>query len=287
MDLAGTVGGAEGEASRLAGPVGRCWNSRGIFVGVRDGGKGEPDGEVVSALCSGRGTTLADGEPTIVGKLALSCSLETLLIEACTLVGVAELVSACASSEVRESTLCIVVAGKGETWNGGSCVGLAASVEVASAELNVLVRNVSYPYQRCQADLMLTLPRLRAPKLEAFLWGRDDLRPNSSVTSKSGSRGELSVEAEDSDANVGPGDGKDLSLSRLAELGRRKLRPKIDFRPLFSSAILASSPSSTEADDWVLCLREKKGMPEGVLRGLSKLDLDRPGLVATTAGVEA
>jgi hypothetical protein len=71
------------------------------------------------------------------------------------------------------------------------------------------------------------------------------------------------------------------------------LSPRIDFRPpllLLFSSIGENSPFSMLGEgvlretSEVELLREKKGMPEGVRRGLMRLDRERPGLVATTEG---
>lgn len=65
---------------------------------------------------------------------------------------------------------------------------------------------------------------------------------------------------------------------------RRKFSPKIDFRPLlllFSSTAVFSPWVEPGVDSGILMLEdflEKKGMPEGVLRGLKRLDLDLPGV---------
>lgn len=80
---------------------------------------------------------------------------------------------------------------------------------------------------------------------------------------------------------------------RFDVLVRKKLRPRIDLRPLFSSGGDDSTFSrlgeagAVEVEVLPLeLLREKKGIPEGVLRGLRRLERERPGLVVTTAGVE-
>lgn len=79
------------------------------------------------------------------------------------------------------------------------------------------------------------------------------------------------------------------TLSFLEVLLRRKLRPRMDLRPLFSSggesvASMLGEAGAVEVLPLEL-LREKKGIPEGVRRGLSRLERERPGLVVTTAGV--
>ena len=77
--------------------------------------------------------------------------------------------------------------------------------------------------------------------------------------------------------------------------------PRIDFLPVFStprsscepecvdlgedgSAGLSDVPAAVVA--WLDDLRLKKGMPDGVRRGLSRLDLERPGDVASRDGAE-
>ena len=57
-------------------------------------------------------------------------------------------------------------------------------------------------------------------------------------------------------------------------------------RPLFSSGGDESTTGEAGAvDELPLEFLRKNGMPEGVRRGLSKLERERPGLVVTTAGV--
>lgn len=79
-------------------------------------------------------------------------------------------------------------------------------------------------------------------------------------------------------------------LSFFEVLLRRKLRPRMDLRPLFSSggdSVVSMLGEAGAAEVLPLeLLREKKGMPEGVRRGLSRLERERPGLVVTTAGVD-
>lgn len=66
--------------------------------------------------------------------------------------------------------------------------------------------------------------------------------------------------------------------------------PKIDFRPLLSFSFSSNDVSSTGVGSTVLILllpdplREKKGMPEGVRRGLRR---DLPGDEATGAAAVA
>lgn len=95
-----------------------------------------------------------------------------------------------------------------------------------------------------------------------------------------------------------------VGLGGMADLRDRNVMPRIDRRPLrsFSSATAATGDGSgagtvgelaaaTLMVDMLLppdVRRElKKGMPdEGVRRGLSRLDRERPGLVATTDGAD-
>jgi hypothetical protein len=80
-------------------------------------------------------------------------------------------------------------------------------------------------------------------------------------------------------------------LSRFDPPERRKFNPRIDFLPFFSSPDVFSAFGEGVAVEDVGSiellddLREKKGIPDGVRRGLIKLDRERPGLVVTTAGV--
>lgn len=72
------------------------------------------------------------------------------------------------------------------------------------------------------------------------------------------------------------------------------MSPRIDLRPplplLSDEGVEKGSPRSRLGDGVVADmslldpLREKKGMPDGVRRGLIRLERDRPGLVVTTAG---
>lgn len=68
---------------------------------------------------------------------------------------------------------------------------------------------------------------------------------------------------------------------------RRKLRPRIDLRPLFRSPGESALSWLGEGVATILPpvdLREKKGMPEGVRRGLRRLERERPGEVVMTEG---
>lgn len=135
----------------------------------------------------------------------------------------------------------------------------------------------------------LTLPLLRVIKLEdeALLAATLARRPNSSVVRS------VVLVAEGIVPMVWrlkPGDGGAFStLSFLEVLLRRKLRPRMDLRPLFSSGGDSVTSMLGEAGAVEVLplelLREKKGMPEGVRRGLRRLERERPGLVVTTAGV--
>lgn len=139
------IGGAEGDASR---DVARCEYNRGIRVGVRDLGGGLVEGEVedlVTFIASVVATVAvrADGEPAIVGRLALtdSCNLLTRFVA---LVGVtADAFDDSDEAEcevVRESTRLIVLAGSAEICIGGSCMSFG-SFAIISAELRVCKRN--------------------------------------------------------------------------------------------------------------------------------------------------
>jgi hypothetical protein len=141
---------------------------------------------------------------------------------------------------------------------------------------------------------------LRVNKLE-LLFGvaKLCLLPNSSTTLPTLSLcllAELAVDDENVDLTEGVGGESGpppFSLSLFDPPERRKLSPKMDLRPLplvdFSS-IGENSPFSmlgegvlretSEVED----LREKKGMPEGVRRGLMREERERPGLVAKTEG---
>lgn len=78
---------------------------------------------------------------------------------------------------------------------------------------------------------------------------------------------------------------------RLLALRLRKLSPSMDFLPLFSSCPASTGRVGGGGDfggaPEIDGLRDaKKGMPEGVLRGLSRLERERlPGLVVLTVGV--
>ena len=80
--------------------------------------------------------------------------------------------------------------------------------------------------------------------------------------------------------------GVGFSFSRLEAVDRKKLRPRIDRRPSGDGSAfspLEEASPTISFDD----LREKKGIPEGVRRGLRRDDLERPGLMATTEGVDS
>lgn len=132
------------------------------------------------------------------------------------------------------------------------------------------------------------MPRFLLKRSDGF----EARRPNSSIPSESACRFDAEGEVEKVDRFVeAGGDRVDLSLSRFDPPERRKFNPRIDLRPFFSSPTVLSAagdgvalaePGSIELlDD----LREKNGIPDGVRRGLIRLDRERPGLVVTTAGV--
>jgi hypothetical protein len=120
-------------------------------------------------------------------------------------------------------------------------------------------------------------------------------RPNSSTTCAVDSSSD-DCDVENVDRADELGERAALSLSRFdpEPPERRKFRPRIDLRPLFSSlsgvgtivavsrfgeGVAAGRTSALEP------LREKKGMPDGVRREERTLERDFPGLVVTTAGV--
>ena len=135
---------------------------------------------------------------------------------------------------------------------------------------------------------MLTLPRFLLKRSDGF----EARRRNSSIPSESACRFDAEDEVEKVDRFVeAGGDRVDLSLSRFDPPERRKFNPRIDLRPFFSSLTVLSATGDgvawAEAGSIELLddLREKNGIPDGVRRGLIRLDRERPGLVVTTAGV--
>ena len=128
-------------------------------------------------------------------------------------------------------------------------------------------------------------------------------RPNSSASTCLAAAGlddadapEPVDETEKVDLADDGGESMPLSLSRFEPPERKKLRPRIDLRPPLpplsdDDGVEKGSPASGLGDGVVAetslfePLREKNGMPdEGVRRGLTTLERDRPGLVVTTAG---
>lgn len=79
-------------------------------------------------------------------------------------------------------------------------------------------------------------------------------------------------------------------MSFFDALPRRKLSPRMDLRPLRSSDAGGSTggggpPGTMPAGRLLIdLLREKKGIPDGVRRGVRRLDRDRPGEVVTRRG---
>ena len=138
-----------------------------------------------------------------------------------------------------------------------------------------------------------TLPRLRVIML-VVLAATPALRPNSSTARPSGwsLSGSTLENVWRFVAVLGEG-GTTFSLSLLEAVLRRKLRPRMDLRPpllVFSSPAAATSGPSCAGDGICVTtlpvedLREKNGIPDGVRRGLRRLERERPGLVVTTAG---
>ena len=142
------------------------------------------------------------------------------------------------------------------------------------------------------------LPRLRVIKLLVLAATPGALRPNSSVLDFGIlPSSELIVDALALDFPR-LSEGGALSLS-LRSLERKKLRPRIDLRPLLRSpgglgccVIDAgeTEPRSVLGEGVpamlpVELLREKKGIPDDDgRRGLSRLERDLPGLVVTKVG---
>ena len=79
--------------------------------------------------------------------------------------------------------------------------------------------------------------------------------------------------------------GSGFSFSLLEAVLRRKLRPSIDRRPSGDGNALSTLGDAKPTTLFDEDLREKKGIPDGVRRGLRRDDLERPGLMATTEGV--
>lgn len=124
-------------------------------------------------------------------------------------------------------------------------------------------------------------PRLRAAKLEEAEEGVDRREPNSLIDVFSGKTNVLGDFCERLSTAAGEAGG--FSFSRREAVLLRKLSPRIERRPSGDAAFCDTAGELVGAL-LLLDLREKKGMPEGVRRGLSSDERDRPGLVATTDG---
>lgn len=194
--------------------------------------------------------------------------------------------------ELRESTRRTVVAESADICIGGRLSDFA-SVGASSAELRVCrTKRKSNQNESCRQKEREkpTLPRLRVIKL-VVLAATLALLPNSS-TRGSNSRGGGTWDKVWRLRRVGDGGAFSFSLSRREAVLRRKLRPRIDLRPLLRGSSSSGSCLSGFGDGVFITLpvdvlREKNGIPEGVRRGLRRLERDRPGLVVTTDGVAA